>query len=88
MAPLRGILIYTVYGSAIVTKLWATLHTHWRDSVCYYTVTDHQGSICVITGSYRVAQRYLVLCAEGLTSAQILQLDHYMAKAPLRNKQK
>jgi hypothetical protein len=56
--------------------------------VCYYTVTDHQGSICVITGSYRVAQRYLVLCAEGLTSAQILQLDHYMAKAPLRNKQK
>ncbi len=69
-----------------MTELWATLITDYRDSVPYYTVIDHSGQISVITSNLSIARRYLMLCARGLSSQQILQLDHYMAKAPLRKK--
>jgi len=69
-----------------VTELWATLITDYRLGVPYYTVIDHSGQISVITSNLSIARRYLMLCARGLSSQQILQLDHYMAKAPLRKK--
>jgi len=71
-----------------VTELWATLITDYRDGVPYYTVLDQWRQVSVITTNRSIAQRYLMLCARGLSSQQILQLDHYRAKAPVRNKQK
>jgi hypothetical protein len=69
-----------------VTELWATLITDYRLGVPCYTVLDQWRQISVITTNRSIAQRYLDLCARGLSSQQILQLDHYRDKAPVRKK--
>ena len=85
VGPAVGVVcIQCAYSKYMMSGSTVRLCVDRRGHLPYYTVYDVTGALCVCTESYRVAHYYFQLCALGVRTSQMAQLDRARAKAPLR----
>ena len=85
VGPAAGVVcIRLTHSKYHMTPTRLSLHIDRAAHRSVYTVYDREGCVCIVTESYRVAYYYFRLCALGVLTHQMAQLDTPRRKAPLR----